>query len=111
MKFLGWAPVGTDLCPTVCSILEVVEQKVDNNTVEAVPEVDKVPHIKESMKRIVEMFQKKQEGLKISKRSFLTIWLLLTVFIFACNKSGFPFTYGSLLAFDTDKVNANHSSH
>ena len=64
------------------SFLEVVEEKVDNRTVEAALKVGKVPHIKEGVKRIVEMFQKKQEGLKISTLSFLTIWLSLTVFIF-----------------------------
>ena len=32
-KVLGWAPVGADLCPAVCSFLEVVEEKVDNSTV------------------------------------------------------------------------------
>ena len=51
--------MGADLCPTVCSFLEVVEEKVDNSTVEAALEVGKVPHIKEGVKRMVEKFRKK----------------------------------------------------
>ena len=42
-------------------------EKVDNSTVEVALEVDKVPHIKEGVKRMVEKFWKKQEGLKKSK--------------------------------------------
>ena len=56
--------MGADLCPTVCSFLEVVEEKVDTSTVEAALEVGKVPQVKEGVKRVVEKFQKKQEGLK-----------------------------------------------
>ena len=42
-KNFGMTPVGADLCPTVCSFLEVVEEKVDNSTVETALEVGKVP--------------------------------------------------------------------
>ena len=45
-----WAPVGADRCPTVCFFLEVIEEKVDNSTLEAALEVGKVPHIKEGGK-------------------------------------------------------------
>ena len=45
-KVFSWAPMGADLSPTICSFLEVVEEDVDNSTVEAALEVGKVPHIK-----------------------------------------------------------------
>ena len=35
VKIWERAPMGADLCPTVCSFLEVVERNVDNSTVEA----------------------------------------------------------------------------
>ena len=59
--------MAADPCPTVCSFLEVVEEKVDSSTVEAALEVGKFSHIIEGVKRVVEKFWKKQEGLKKSK--------------------------------------------
>ena len=59
--------MGADLCPTVCSFLGVVEEKVDNSTVKVTLGVGKVPHSKEGLKRMVENFRKKQEGLKKNK--------------------------------------------
>ena len=55
---LAWSPVGVDLCPTVCSFIEVVEEDVDESTVEASLEVGKAPHMKESVEWMVEKFQK-----------------------------------------------------
>ena len=65
-KILGWTSMDADLCPTVCSFFEMVEENADNNIVEVALEVGKVPHIKEGAKRMVEKFQKKQ-GLKKNK--------------------------------------------
>ena len=67
VKVFGWAPMGADLGPTICSFLEVVEEDADNSIVEAALEVGKVPHIKEGVKMMVEKFQKKQERLKKNK--------------------------------------------
>ena len=76
--------MGADLCPTVCSFLEVIEEKVDNSTVEAALEVGKVPHIKEGVKTMVEKFWKKQEGLKKNKWSFFISMVIGNfVYIFA----------------------------
>ena len=63
-KVFGWAPMGADLCPTICSFFEVVEEDADNSIVEATLEVGKVPHIKEGVKMMVVKLRKKQEGLK-----------------------------------------------
>ena len=80
--------MGADLCPPVCSFLQVIEEKVDNSTVDRALEVGKVPHIKECVKRLVEKFQKKQEGLKKNNVFFISIWLLVTSFV--CN---FPYNF------------------
>ena len=66
-KILGWALIGADLYPLVCSFLEIIEERIDKSTVEAALEVDKVPHMKEGVTRVVEKFQKNQEGLKKNK--------------------------------------------
>ena len=59
--------MSADLCPTVCSFLEVVEEKVKNSVVEAALEVGKVQYIEGGVKRVAEKFQKRQKDLKKNK--------------------------------------------
>ena len=66
-KVFGWAPMGADLCPTICSFLEVVEEDADNSIIEAAVEVGKVPHIRKGVKRMVENFRKETRRLKEEK--------------------------------------------
>ena len=103
--------MGADLCPTLWSFLEVLEEKIDNSTVEAALEVGKVPHIKEGVKRIVEKFQKKQEDDKKEQMIFLSVWLLVTLYIFLLEHKWIFFYLLILVGFDTDKVNANYISN
>ena len=45
-------PVSAYVWPTVCSFLEVIEERIDNSTVEIALDEGKVLHIKEGMKKI-----------------------------------------------------------
>ena len=75
-KICGWVLMGANLSPTICSFLEMVEEDVDNSTVETSLEVGKVPHIK-GVKMLVEWFQKEQAR---SWRGFIVVVNWLTYF-------------------------------
>ena len=61
-KVFVWDRMGADLSLTICSFLEVVQEDVDNSTVEVALEVDKVPHTKEGVKMMVETFQENKKA-------------------------------------------------